>query len=86
MKLQDIGFILSNPPWIPIQITQARTALIAVVQLEGMGKLGQVQLHWLKQDLGGLKSSTPIVVFARGCAMSMAARQAAFPLSNTRVF
>ena len=35
-----------------------------VVQLEGMGKLGQPQLDWLKQDLSALKSSTPIVVFA----------------------
>jgi 3',5'-cyclic AMP phosphodiesterase CpdA len=35
-----------------------------VEQLEGMGKLGSTQLDWLKQDLGGLKSSTPIVVFA----------------------
>jgi Icc protein len=38
--------------------------LVNVVQLEGMGKLGQPQLDWLKQDLDGLKSSTPIVVFA----------------------
>jgi Icc protein len=38
--------------------------LVNVVQLEGMGKLGQLQLDWLKQDLAGLKSSTPIVVFA----------------------
>jgi 3',5'-cyclic AMP phosphodiesterase CpdA len=38
--------------------------LVNVVQLEGMGKLGQAQLDWLKQDLSGLKSSTPIVVFA----------------------
>ena len=38
--------------------------LVNVVQLEGMGKLGQPQLEWLKQDLSGLKSSTPIVVFA----------------------
>jgi 3',5'-cyclic AMP phosphodiesterase CpdA len=38
--------------------------LVNVVQLEGMGKLGQSQLDWLKQDLAGLKSSTPIVVFA----------------------
>jgi Icc protein len=38
--------------------------LVNVVQLEGMGKLGQTQLDWLKQDLGGVKSSTPIVVFA----------------------
>ena len=39
-------------------------ALVNVVQLEGMGKLGQEQLDWLKQDLSGLKSSVPIVVFA----------------------
>ena len=38
--------------------------LVNVVQLEGMGMLGQAQLDWLKQDLSGLKSSTPIVVFA----------------------
>ena len=38
--------------------------LVNVVQLEGMGKLGSAQLDWLKQDLAGLKSSTPIVVFA----------------------
>jgi 3',5'-cyclic-AMP phosphodiesterase len=38
--------------------------LVNVVQLEGMGKLGQVQLDWLKQDLHGVKSSTPIVLFA----------------------
>jgi 3',5'-cyclic AMP phosphodiesterase CpdA len=38
--------------------------LVNVVQLEGMGRLGQAQLDWLKQDLGGLKSSTPIVLFA----------------------
>jgi len=38
--------------------------LVNVVQLEGMGKLGQEQLDWLKQDLAGLKSSTPVVVFA----------------------
>ena len=38
--------------------------LVNVVQLEGMGMLGQAQLDWLKQDLSGLKNSTPIVVFA----------------------
>jgi 3',5'-cyclic-AMP phosphodiesterase len=38
--------------------------LVNVVQLEGMGKLGQAQLDWLKQDLHGVKSSTPIVLFA----------------------
>jgi 3',5'-cyclic-AMP phosphodiesterase len=38
--------------------------LVNVVQLEGMGKLGQAQLDWLKQDLSGVKSSTPIVIFA----------------------
>jgi len=35
-----------------------------VVQLEGMGKLGQPQIDWLKDDLHAVKSSTPIVVFA----------------------
>ena len=38
--------------------------LVNVLQLEGMGKLGQAQLDWLKQDLAGLKSSVPIVLFA----------------------
>lgn len=38
--------------------------LVNVVQLEGMGKLGQPQLDWLKQDLHSVKSSTPIVLFA----------------------
>ena len=39
-------------------------ALVNVVQLEGMGKLGQPQLDWLKRDLSSLQRSTPIVVFA----------------------
>ena len=38
--------------------------LVNVVQLEGMGKLGQDQLNWLKQDLSGVKGSTPVVLFA----------------------
>lgn len=38
--------------------------LVNVVQLEGMGKLGQAQIDWLKKDLHGVKSSTPIVLFA----------------------
>jgi 3',5'-cyclic-AMP phosphodiesterase len=38
--------------------------LVNVVQLQGMGKLGQPQLDWLKKDLAALKSSVPIVVFA----------------------
>ena len=38
--------------------------LVNVVQLEGMGKLGQAQLDWLKDDLQGVKSSVPIVLFA----------------------
>ena len=38
--------------------------LVNVVRLEGMGMLGQAQLDWLKQDLSGLKNSTPIIVFA----------------------
>ena len=35
-----------------------------VVQLEGMGKLGQPQIEWLKDDLHAVKSSTSVVVFA----------------------
>lgn len=31
---------------------------------EGLGLLGQEQLDWLKKDVSGLSSSTPIVVFA----------------------
>jgi 3',5'-cyclic AMP phosphodiesterase CpdA len=38
--------------------------LVNVVQLEGMGKLGQTQLDWLKNDLSQHKTSTPIVLFA----------------------
>jgi 3',5'-cyclic AMP phosphodiesterase CpdA len=38
--------------------------LVNVVQLEGMGKLGNDQLAWLKQDVGQLRSSTTIVLFA----------------------
>jgi hypothetical protein len=41
-------------------------ALVNVADLKpgGMGNLGQEQLAWLKADLAGLPSSTPIVVFA----------------------
>ena len=35
-----------------------------VVQLEGLGKIGPEQLAWLRKDLAGISSSTPIVVFA----------------------
>jgi 3',5'-cyclic-AMP phosphodiesterase len=35
-----------------------------VLQIDAMGKLGAEQLAWLKQDLAGLSSSTPIIVFA----------------------
>jgi Icc protein len=38
--------------------------LVNVVQLEGMGKLGNDQLAWLKQDVAALGSSTPVVLFA----------------------
>ena len=34
------------------------------VQVDAMGNLGADQLAWLKSDLQGLSSSTPIVVFA----------------------
>jgi Icc protein len=35
-----------------------------VVQVEGMGKLGDEQLEWLEGDLKGVSSSTPVVLFA----------------------
>lgn len=35
-----------------------------VLQIDAMGRLGQDQLAWLKDDLAGQASSTPIVVFA----------------------
>jgi Icc protein len=35
-----------------------------VFALEGLGKLGSEQIAWLKDDLSGLSSSTPLVVFA----------------------
>jgi len=40
--------------------------LVNVVDLKagGLGNLGQQQLDWLKNDVRGLSSSTPIVVFA----------------------
>ncbi|HZC38584.1 MAG TPA: metallophosphoesterase, partial [Sphingomicrobium sp.] len=41
-------------------------ALVNVADLKpgGMGNLGMAQLQWLKADLAGRSSSTPIVVFA----------------------
>jgi calcineurin-like phosphoesterase family protein len=38
--------------------------LVNSAALEGMGKLGGEQLAWLKVDLSGLSSSTPLVLFA----------------------
>jgi Icc protein len=40
--------------------------LVNVVNLQGngLGDLGHAQLEWLEQDVKGLSSSTPIVVFA----------------------
>ena len=40
--------------------------LVNVLDLKpgGLGNLGQEQLEWLKKDVRGLSSSTPIVVFA----------------------
>jgi Icc protein len=34
------------------------------LQIDALGRLGPDQLAWLKQDLAGLSTSTPIVVFA----------------------
>ena len=38
--------------------------LVNSAALDGMGKLGAEQLAWLKDDMSGKSSSTPIVVFA----------------------
>jgi 3',5'-cyclic-AMP phosphodiesterase len=38
--------------------------LVNSAALDGMGKLGAEQLAWLKDDLGGRSSNTPVVVFA----------------------
>jgi Icc protein len=38
--------------------------LVNVLQLEGMGKLGQDQIQWLEGDLKGRSASTPVVLFA----------------------
>jgi 3',5'-cyclic-AMP phosphodiesterase len=38
--------------------------LVNVVQLEGMGQLGDEQLAWLKDDLSSVSASTPVVLFA----------------------
>ena len=39
-------------------------ALVNAVATQGMGHLGQEQLDWIRRDLAGLSSETPIVVFA----------------------
>jgi 3',5'-cyclic AMP phosphodiesterase CpdA len=39
-------------------------ALVNSVATQGMGHLGQDQLDWIRKDLAGLSSETPIVVFA----------------------
>jgi len=38
--------------------------LVNVIQLEGMGQLGEEQIAWLKDDLRAIPASTPVVVFA----------------------
>lgn len=38
--------------------------LVNVIQLEGMGQLGEEQIGWLKDDLSAVSASTPVVVFA----------------------
>jgi Icc protein len=39
-------------------------ALVNAVATQGMGHLGRDQLDWIRKDLAGLSSDTPIVVFA----------------------
>jgi 3',5'-cyclic-AMP phosphodiesterase len=38
--------------------------LVNVMQLEGMGQLGNEQLAWLQDDLKAISASTPVVLFA----------------------
>ena len=38
--------------------------LVNVMQLEGMGQLGDEQIAWLRDDLKAVSASTPIVLFA----------------------
>jgi len=38
--------------------------LVNVIQLEGMGQLGDEQIAWLRDDLRDVSASTPVVVFA----------------------
>jgi len=38
--------------------------LVNVIQLEGMGQLGEEQIAWMKDDLNAVSTSTPVVVFA----------------------
>jgi 3',5'-cyclic-AMP phosphodiesterase len=38
--------------------------LVNVMQLEGMGQLGDEQLAWLQDDLRAVSASTPVVLFA----------------------
>ncbi len=40
------------------------TGLNNAQQVDGLGKLGAEQLDWLRKDLEGVSSSTPVVVFA----------------------
>ena len=39
-------------------------ALVNSVATQGMGHLGAAQLEWIRKDLAGLSSETPLVVFA----------------------
>ena len=39
-------------------------ALVNAVATQGMGHLGADQLEWIRKDLAGLSSETPLVVFA----------------------
>jgi 3',5'-cyclic-AMP phosphodiesterase len=46
-------------------------ALVNVVNLTNLGHLGQDQIDFVKQDLGGLSADTPLVVFAHVPLFSM---------------
>ncbi|HMD03490.1 MAG TPA: metallophosphoesterase [Candidatus Baltobacteraceae bacterium] len=54
----------AKTPWYSFDMNGTHfVALVNVFNFEKNGLLGQDQIDWLKADLAGLKSSTPLVVF-----------------------
>jgi len=65
MYLQRYGKGTSGNGWYSFNHKGVHfVGLSNVQQVDGIGKLGAEQLAWLKKDVGDLRGSTPIVVFA----------------------